>query len=311
MEWSDTTSQNVEEIGVNQQKNLDHDGALNEYFFALGANYNNTLYLGLSVGIQKVNFSYKNTYGETEQDNQISGVYDLYSFHGMTFTQYEEHTGTGYNFKLGAIYRPTDFIRIGAAFHSPTYFNDLSYSYYNSMLANYTDGDNLQATSQEYNWAFQLTTPSRLLGGVAVKIGDIGMISADYERVNYGNNKIEEKNDYSYDLNILNGLNQTIDRNGSVSNNLRFGGEVRFGNFYGRAGYAYYQSPYKNDFSDFLSSRQQYSGGLGFRGNSVFIDATFVTSSYTEEQQLFSTIPNMSEVDFTNSRLIVSLGLRF
>lgn len=300
MNYSDTAS-SVEEIGVDQQKNMDNDGSLGEYFFSVGANYENSLYLGMSVGIQRSNYSYKSTYTESERNDQVP------DYSSMNFIQYEDHSGTGYNFKLGAIYRPTDFIRVGAAFHSPTYFNDLNYNWYNSLRARYDNGDDLQASSERSDFSYKLITPSKILGGVAVRIKDMGLISADYERVNYGRARLEEKEgDIPFDYE-----NDSISNTFGTANNLRLGGELRLNSFYVRLGYAFYQSPYKDEYSNYQSDRQQYSGGLGFRGNSFFIDAAYVTSAYTREKQLFSTLPNLSEIDFTNNKFIVSLGFRF
>jgi len=300
MNYSDTSA-SVQEIGVDQQKNLSNDGSLGEYFLSVGANYENSLYLGMSVGIQRSNYSYKSTYSEAERNDQVP------DFRGMNFIQYEDHSGTGYNFKLGAIYRPTDFIRVGAAFHSPTYFNNLTYTWYNSVRARYDNGDDLQASSEQSDFSYKLITPSKILGGVAVRIQDMGLISADYERVNYGRARLEEKEgDIPFDYE-----NDSISNTFGAANNLRLGGELRLSSFYVRLGYAFYQSPYQDEYSNYQSDRQQYSGGLGFRGNSFFIDAAYVTSSYTRENQLFTTLPNLSEMDFTNNKFIVSLGFRF
>ena len=255
----------------------------------------------MSVGIQRANYSYKNTYTESERNNQVP------DYNSMNFIQYEDHSGTGYNFKLGAIYRPTDFIRVGAAFHSPTWFNNLSYTWYNSIRARYDDGDDLQASSEQSDFSYKLTTPSKILGGVAVRIQKMGLISVDYERVDYSRARLQEKEanvPFDYE-------NDSISNTFGAANNLRVGGEVKLDNFYVRLGYAFYQSPLKDEYTEYQSDRQQYSGGLGFRGNGFFIDAAYVTSSYTKEQQLFSTIPNLSEIDFTNNKFIVSLGLRF
>ncbi len=300
MNYSDTSA-SLQEIGVNQTKNLNNGGSLGEYFLAVGANYENKLYLGMSVGIQRADYSYKSTYTESERNDQVP------DFSRMNFIQYEDHSGTGYNFKLGAIYRPTDFIRVGAAFHSPTYFNNLSYTWYNSVIASYDNGEDLQASSQQSDFSYKLTTPSKILGGVAVRIQEMGLISADYERVNYGRARLSEKEgDVPFDYE-----NDSISNTFGAANNLRLGGEVKLDNFYVRLGYAFYQSPYNEDYSEYQTDRQQYSAGLGFRGSSFFIDAAFVTSSYISERQLFTTIPNLSEIDFTNNKFIVSLGLRF
>lgn len=299
MNYSDTTA--MDEIGVNQRQSLTNGGNLGEYFIAAGANYNDKLYVGLSLGIQRYKFTYKNTYTESEVNNQIP------DFNSMNFIQHEDHSGTGYNFKIGAIYRPVDFIRLGAAFHSPTYFSNLEYGWYNQMTGSYDNADNLTTQSQESTFAYELTTPSKLVGGVAVKLGNMGMISADYERLDYSNARLSEKEDdipFDYE-------NDSIQNTYGVANNLRLGGELKLNSFYFRLGYALYESPYRNAYSDYQSKRSIYSGGVGYRDKGFFVDATYMMSSYSTEEKLFSTIPNFTEVDFTNNRIVFTTGVRF
>ena len=299
MNFSDTTA--MDEVGVNQRQTITNGGNLGEYFIAAGANYNNKLYVGLSLGIQRYKFTYKSTYTESEVNNQIP------DYSGMNFIQHEDHSGTGYNFKIGAIYRPVDFVRIGAAFHSPTYFSNLEYGWYNQMTGNYDNGDNLTSQSEESTFSYKLTTPSKLIGGVAFKIADMGMISADYERLDYGNARLSEKEEdvpFNYE-------NDSIQSTYGVANNLRLGGELKLNSFYVRLGYALYESPYRDTYSDYQSKRIMYSGGLGYREKGFFVDVTYLTSSYSTEERILSTIPGFSEVDFNNNRIIFTAGIRF
>jgi len=301
MRYTADTSSGPYGIGVNQRKNRSNGGSLGEYFLAIGANYNNKLYLGFSLGIQSYNFTYKDTYSEFEKNNQVQ------DFHSMDFIEYEEHNGSGFNFKLGAIYRPTDYIRIGAAFHSPTYFNNHSYSWYNSMRASYDNGDNLQIDSETKDFSYQLITPSKILGGVAMNIQKRGIISIDYERINYGRAKLkEEKANIPFDYE-----NDSIQNTYATANNIRIGGELKLDQFYLRGGFALYQSPYSSTYSNYQSDMQQYSGGLGYREKGFFIDASFSTMQYVKERPLLSTIPNLSEIDLNNNQFTLTVGIRF
>jgi hypothetical protein len=291
----------IARVGVDQFKNLKNEGSLGEYYFAAGANYNDKLYLGLSIGIQRSQFTYENTYTESERDDQIR------YFNSLNFTQYENHSGTGYNFKVGAIYRPLDFLRIGAAYHSPTFFSNMEYSWHNELT--YVDDSigTLSTQSEESTFAYRVTTPSKFTGGVALRIAQTAMVSADYERVDYGQARLDDK-----DTNVpFNYENDSIQNTFGVAHNFRFGGEVKLKSFYLRLGYALYDSPYSDRYKDYQSKRVIYSGGIGYREQGFFIDATFLISRYSTEEKLFTTIPNFSDVDFTNNRLMVTVGLRF
>ena len=176
------------------------------------------------------------------------------------------------------------------------------------MTADYDDISSLQSTSGQTTYAYKLTTPAKLIGGVAFKIANTLMLSADYEYLDYSNNRLDDKADYSFDYGPL---NDTIQTNMGTASNLRLGAELKLNNFYLRAGYSYNQSPYTNSYEGFQSNIARYSGGVGFRSTEFFLDATFVTSSYTTDDMLFSTLPTLSDVDFTNNRVILTVGLRF
>jgi hypothetical protein len=300
MNYSDTTS--LSEVGVNQQKEIENKGSLGEYFIAVGANYSDKLYLGVSLGIRRYKLTRTQTFTETENANQIP------YYHKMRFNEYENHTGTGYNLKIGAIYKPFDFLRLGAAVHTPTFYNNVQYDWYNQMTAEYDTISSLQSTSTETTYAYKLTTPAKLIGGVALKIANTLMLSADYEYLDYSTNMLDDKENYSFDYGPL---NDTIQNNLGTAHNLRLGAELKLNQFYLRAGYSYNQSPYANSYEGYQSNIARYSGGVGFRSTGFFMDATFVTSSYTTDDRLLSTLPTLSDVDFNNNRVILTVGLRF
>ena len=58
--------------------------------------------------------------------NQPTVIIEIFcagdGFTDFNYTYYYDNIGTGYTFKLGAIYRPIETLRIGFAFHSPTFF---------------------------------------------------------------------------------------------------------------------------------------------------------------------------------------------
>ena len=98
--------------------------------------------------------------------------------------------GSGVNFKLGVTVRPIESLRIGVAFHTPTYYS-LERSYYGDittqMYNNATekteinqDGTPYQDDMGSNSWCF--TSPARLLFGISYTFGNFGLITVDYER---------------------------------------------------------------------------------------------------------------------------------
>lgn len=108
--------------------------------------------------------------------------------------------GSGVNFKLGVIVRPTEHLRIGLAFHTPTYYSlerryygDITTQLYNNTTKDTEinqDGTPSQDDMGGNSWCF--TSPARLLLGISYTFGNFGLVSVDYERDWY--NGIRVKN---------------------------------------------------------------------------------------------------------------------
>ena len=107
---------------------VDEKGHTDEYNITLGGNFKNVFYWGLNFGITDLRFDSYQYYGE-DLDN--ADIYD-YNYNdgsttkgygGFDFQSFQETRGTGYNFKMGVIVKPINQLRIGAAFHTPTYYD--------------------------------------------------------------------------------------------------------------------------------------------------------------------------------------------
>jgi hypothetical protein len=288
-------------LGVVQRNIKETNGSLGEYFFSFAVNYAHKLYIGTTVGLQRINYEVTTTHRETERNKDILG------FESLEFTEYENHSGTGFNVKLGAIYKPTDFLRIGASIHTPTFFN-IEYNWKNSMNSNFDIDGPYSAESNSQNFKYRLNTPFRFNSGIALISKKIGLFSVDYEMVNYG--FMQLKNHRDNDVQFIT-ENDSIDKTFQVSHNLRLGGELKLDDFYVRLGYAFYQSPYKEEFDYSKSSTQIYSGGFGYRGKSFFIDFAYSRRMWQEKSPIFSTINNLTKSDFTQNKFILTAGLKF
>ena len=308
MNFSDTSS-TISELGVNQNKYITKKGTNGEFFISIGGNYADKLYLGATFGIQRVNYQLTRTHHESERND------NMLDFHTFDFIEYENHSGTGYNLKIGAIYKPTNYIRLGAAIHTPTFYN-LEYTWHNQMSSQFDNGDAFSYESDSYTFNYNLISPMRIETGVAWQIKNIGLISADYERVDYTMAQLESSGIMSeYGPQEIKSDNDSLSNTLGVSNNLRFGGEIKLDNFYLRGGYAIYQSPYNAQYENRKSNTVIYSGGLGYREGNFFLDATYMRSVYTLEKYHYSSVYGIfdetSEIQRNRNKVIVTIGLRF
>ena len=271
---------------IGQTESAISKGSLSQFDLGYGANYRDRLYLGIGVGIVSSNYTQTRNFTETETDA---------STHLSEYTLHEElkTMGSGINVRIGAIYRATDALRVGASIQTPTFMR-LTDTYNAAFTTTFTaQGSDVVATSlptgpvgvkvldQSFpDYAYTLTTPFRASGGVACTLGKHGFVTGDIEYVGYGqarlHNDASNSNGDNYSFNTENSDIQQLYRNAI---NLRFGAEGRFDVFRVRAGYARYGDPYKVDVSN-ERAQNFYTAGLGLRQGNFFLDAAAVYTTY-------------------------------
>ncbi len=290
--------------GQSVRRLLSNDGYTGEHAFSIGGNYANKIFFGATLGISRLKYSSHYEHMESTDASLPS------MFKDFTYIDHYEDTGTGYTLKVGAIFKPVDFIRIGVAFHSPTWYHISEY-FYEDITSHFTDGTKYESGNDPLRYNFALTTPFRLLGGVAVQIQKIGLISADYEFVDYSTAKFSQTGDhYDYtnkNSQIKDGLRPT--------SNFRLGGELRLNKLYLRTGYGYYGKAFRSgDNNDNLDYRT-LSFGAGFREQNISIDLGFTNYKYSQSYFLYplpnSFDPALASLNTVNNMFTVTVGYKF
>jgi len=286
--------------GELQRKSVETKGAMQEMVISMGANYNNKLFIGGTLGISYLRYNETSAY--KEMDNGDSIPY----FTNFTLDQDLTTTGTGFNFKFGLLYVPIDVdmikVKIGAAVHTPTFY-DL-HDEWSSKMKSTLDIGSFSAESPQGNFDYTLTTPMRAIGSLAIQIGQYGTISADYEFVDYSEARLRSKSYKYFDENDI------IQNKYTATNNLRFGAEAALGLFSIRAGYAIYGSPYKSNIND--GKKTYITGGFGIMDKNYFVDFAYVYSTSTEDYYLY----NYSDMTPASTKkntqnFLITLGLKF
>lgn len=171
------------------------------------------------------------------------------------------------------------------------------------MSASYDNGFKPDASSPQGLYTFDLTTPLKLIGSAAFVIGKSGLISADYEMVDYSKARLRPSIDFTNE-------NQRIQDKYKNTSNLRLGGEYRFGQISLRGGYGIFGSPYKSNVNDGKGSLVSF--GLGYRTSDYFVDCAYTSYSMTENYYLYGVdIANSASLKTTNNMFMVSFGLKF
>ncbi|MFC2129081.1 OmpP1/FadL family transporter [Bacteroidota bacterium] len=287
-------------FGQMQKKSISTRGSIGEYTFSIGGKFNDYVYFGASFSLQSLRYFEDSKFSEDDINNQI----DYFNWFDYKYSQ--ETTGNGYNFKLGAIVRPVDWLRVGAAIHSPTFFKFKDYWIY-SMETSIEDGESPHFyDAQGENDSYQeLTTPLKAIGSLAVIVKKAGIISIDYEYVDYSTSRLGSRsNDYFYT-----DENQAIKDMYKSTANIRIGGELRLGNISLRGGYGIFGSPYKSTEVNSDAFYKTLSAGIGFRSNNFFLDLVIVNRQIEESYFLY--YENEATLNSSSNRILATFGFRF
>ncbi len=290
--------------GQTIQRIITNDGYTAEHAFSIGGNYSNKLFFGATLGISVLRFT--SHYEHLESTNTALPS----QFQDFTYTDHFEDRGTGYSLKLGAIYKPVDAVRIGLAFHSPTWYKIDEY-YYNDITSHFTDGNQYESSNNPSRYNYGLATPFRLLAGVGVQIQKLAILSADYEFVDYSSAKFYQTGDnFNYDPENL-----AIKTSLKPTSNIRLGGEFRLNNLYLRAGYGFYGKSFKSDQDNANLDYNTLSFGVGVREQNLSIDFAFTNYKYVQKYFLYpvdaGVDPALANLNTIKNMFTLTFGYKF
>ena len=286
-----------------QRRSSVTSGAIGETVFSFAGNYNNKLFLGGSLNFRSLRYTEETTYEELDPDTTIP------NFKRFQFDQNLTTRGNGFNLKLGIIYKATDNVRLGFSMQTPTWYS-LRDEYNNSMTANLDTGAIKSADSPVGAFDYNLTTPFRATASVGFIIGEMGLVSADYDFSDYSTSRFDAGR-YRFTA-----ANDAIRKKYTTVHTVRIGTEWRYENLSFRDGASLGTSPiqsaYKVTANDF--SRKSFSGGIGVRDGGFFLDLGFVYTTSNEFFQPFtltsSTVEGVRTKVNTNN-FVMTLGWKF
>jgi len=267
--------------------------------------------VGATLGIPIASYSELNVY--TEDDNDADNVP---FFKDMTYTQDLTTTGFGVNFKLGAIYRISQTLRVGGAVHTPTRIR-LSDDYQTRLVYDFDDGTEsgpLEASSPESTFDYDIRTPWRFIASGGLLIKRKGFVSAEVEVLNYGGATFKEPNlpdGTSVNTGFFNDLNQDVSNTLTTAILFRAGGEYVVDKLRFRAGVNLSTSPYADESG---IDRIFYSAGVGYRAKKFFIDAAYrvlAQDSFFSPYAVGNSTPQVVNLNDNKNSLLLTLGFRF
>jgi long-subunit fatty acid transport protein len=307
--------------GLLQQQTVTTSGGMHEFAFGMAVNLNDKWMFGGTLGVPVIAYNRRSEFVEADPTDNKN------KFDYASVTEDFQTRGFGFNLKLGAIYKPAEFWRVGLAIHTPSLLT-LTDSYNYSVTTNNDSATLTQSTSEltgseRAQYRYRFVTPYRIIGSISYVLREIedvrkqrGFITADVEYVNYSATSFsthDEFNNGSGDEAYLNSLNQAIDKAYKGAFNFRVGGELKFTTLMVRLGAAYFGNPYRDIKGEF-GDRLNLTGGLGYRNKGFFVDVAYVHSMNRDVHFAY----RLSNADYagatlrnTTGNVVATLGLKF
>ena len=153
-------------------------GGIDAYDFNVSFNFNDRVYLGLTVGAYDVDYSKYSSYDESYGEET-----------GYLLESWNKISGSGFDFKMGAIVRPFESspFRIGASVHSPTFYKLTLTTSARLISDMYLDGKLKRTDIDTYNLVgdmnreYSLRTPWIYNLSLGYTVGNSFAIGAEYE----------------------------------------------------------------------------------------------------------------------------------
>lgn len=252
---------------VLKEQNITRSGNLNEWSFTWAGEYKDKFNIGIGIGIPVGTFKEQKVYVEQDPENNIL------NFNYLNQTENLNVSVRGFNFKVGFVAKPLNWLRIGGSLHSPTWYN-LTENYEYSLEYHYNDIENVAGNfGSSEPFEYKIITPWKAVGslGSVYSFGNVkGFINADIEFIDYSSAEYNgtSSTNTPEEIEYTNSLNQTIANTLTAATNFRLGTEIAYEDFRLRGGWYQFYSPFANQ----RTANNSYSMGLGFRGESFFID---------------------------------------
>ena len=307
--------------GVNQMNDLVTRGGYHEIALGLAGNLEDKMYVGGSITIPIVDYQRETTYTETDATSNLNNEFKRFEYRESFSSK-----GLGIGAKLGVIYKPQEFWRIGFAFHTPQLmgFTDKISSSITANTETYagtrSESSNALNSGNPGVRNYDMITPWRAIVSASYVFRENSdtrkqraFISADVEYVNYPGARFSstEKGNtalQNYYQIVNNGIKDTY--KGNV--NFKLGGELKLHTIMFRLGGAYYGSPYADE--NLKANRILATGGLGYRDHGIFIDLTYGHTFVNDAQFAYrlNDKPNtFAEQTGSRVNIVLTFGFKF
>ena len=163
-------------------------GYKHDLVFNVGMNFSGKFFLGFNIGVvglemRKDSYLMEEAVNPADFPNNFDGNQTYFT--SARLRDYLSVDGSGAYAKVGFIYVPVSFLRIGAAIQTPTVM-DIHELYQTTGSLQFSDSRySASDKTPQGEGEYRLVSPYRVNAGAAVNFG-FGVLSADYEMTDYG-----------------------------------------------------------------------------------------------------------------------------
>lgn len=305
-------------------------GGIDQFDFNVSFNFNDRVYLGVTIGAYALNYDKYACYGEDYGGDEY---YYLKSWSKIS--------GAGFDLKLGTIIRPFEYspLRIGLSVHTPVFYSldyktraYLQTDVFNDLSVPNEDGiesgmiGQYDIETDQIARKFKLRTPWTYNVSLGYTIGKELALGAEFEYKDYSTMDFRDDAGFSDSFAWENSTTEMLK---GVST-FRIGAEYKvIPEFALRAGYNFRSSLFKEEAykdlpinsiqtdTDFANTESQsnYTLGIGYRGSMFYADLAYKYTTYDAKFYPFaySNGERMAATNVSNTRsqVLLTLGLRF
>ena len=293
-------------------------GGLDVFDVNISANIDDRVYVGATLGYYKLDYSRYSCYYEADNEGEIYTLENNYKVNG-----------SGFDFKLGAIFRPFKYspFKVAAFVHTPVFYK-LVDSSWASMIGPFGDGYETRhedCYGDDLYVAYSLRTPWRFGASMSYTFGKYVALNAEYEYSDISDIMFTDGADADK------AQNEEISYNLKSQHTVRLGAEFSFGKYAFRAGYNYISSPFRADAFKFMDNatitdtstefinrfdKNIATCGIGYAGEMLYFDVAYM---YQRQNADFSTYYDVdlecpapvASVKTTSHSVVASVGIRF
>lgn len=289
--------------GTRTSKTVEEEGFIGETNIGFGAGFKETLFLGVTLGIVNVDFEQTTDHHETPRVDSLSLI-------DWTYRENLIVEGSGVNFKAGLTFVATSWLRLGLAYHTRSRLM-LTENYSTRITSAFKDGLSHEASSPINRFEYVILTPARWIASAAFILGKNGVISADYERINYASGRLKPSGFSGSEAYQFTSENEALQDAYGMSHITRVGAEFRlFQTWRLRFGTGMETTPYTPE-ANIQSQATRYlaSTGVGYRSQKWYAGISYRRSWHEHDLYLFDGA-EIATVGRTHSMVMFSLGAR-